>query len=58
MHHFFVLGKSHSQRKLTRKSHVQEQGLMTGTSHLADLGKMTQEESESWPGMAFIEEGG
>jgi hypothetical protein len=36
-----------------RKSHVQEQGLMTGTSHLADMGKMVKEESESGPGMAF-----
>jgi hypothetical protein len=31
---------------------------MTGTSHLADLGKMAQEESESGPVMVFIEEEG
>jgi hypothetical protein len=31
---------------------------MTGMSHLADLGKMAQEESESGPGMTFIEEEG
>jgi hypothetical protein len=37
-----------------RKSHVQEQGLMTGTSHLADLGKMVQEESESWPDIGLF----
>jgi hypothetical protein len=42
---------------LTRKSHVQGQGLMTGTSHLADLGKIAQEESESGPGMAFYRRG-
>jgi hypothetical protein len=30
---------------------------MTGMSHLADLGTMVQEESESGTGMAFIEEG-
>jgi hypothetical protein len=43
--------------KLTRKSHVQGQGLMTGTSCLADLGKMVQEESELGPGMAFYRRG-
>jgi hypothetical protein len=31
---------------------------MTGMSHLADLGKMVQEDSESGSGMAFIEDGG
>jgi hypothetical protein len=41
-----------------RKSHIQGQGLMTGTSCLADLGKMAQEESESGPGKTFIEEEG
>ncbi|XP_073899426.1 dnaJ homolog subfamily C member 15 isoform X2 [Castor canadensis] len=32
-------------------------GLMTGTSHLADLGKMAQEDSKSGPGMAFYRRG-
>jgi hypothetical protein len=46
-----MLAKCCSQRKLTRKSHVQEQGLMS------DLGNMAQEEGESRPGMAFYRRG-
>jgi hypothetical protein len=40
-----------------RKTHVQEQGLMAGTSHLADPGKMALEESEFGSGMAFYRRG-
>jgi hypothetical protein len=36
-----------------RETHVQEQGLMAVISHLADPGKMAQEEIEFGPGMAF-----
>jgi hypothetical protein len=39
------------------KSHVQRQGLMTGMSRLADLGKMVQEEREFGPVMAFYRQG-
>jgi hypothetical protein len=47
--------------QLTKKAHKKisciRQGLMTVTSHLADLGNMAQEESESGPGMAFYRKG-
>jgi hypothetical protein len=47
---------------LTKKAHEQISNpraeLMAGMSHLADLGKVAQEASESGPGMTFIEEEG
>jgi hypothetical protein len=46
---------------LTKEAHEKNShpraGLMTGTSHLADPGKMTQKESEFGPGMAFHRRG-
>jgi hypothetical protein len=43
-----VLGKNAAHKEISpEKSHIQEQGLMTGMSCLADPGKMAQEESES-----------
>jgi hypothetical protein len=43
---------------LTKKAHKKISCPRAGRSHLADLGKMVQEDSESGPGITFIEVGG
>jgi hypothetical protein len=52
-----MLGKMPLTKKAYKKNLVQGQGLMTGTSHLADPGKMVQKESEFRAGMTFYRRG-
>jgi hypothetical protein len=54
-----MLGKTPLTKKAHKKNSHPKAGLMAGRRHLANLGKMAQEERAS-PGQAwlFIEEGG
>jgi hypothetical protein len=52
-----LLGKMPLIKKAHKKISLPRAGLMTGMSHLADLGNMAQEESKSGPGIAFYRRG-